>query len=196
MVRVNGPLVEVDGLTGVAMSELVELGAHRLPGEVVAIGDDGRRCRPTSTPAVCAPVTAARPCGARCRPGSGRACSAASSTDCCGRCAGAAPGWTRAPGRPDRTRRRRRSPARRPRQGPASAPAPCSARSHVPAGGAPRAGPARRRRPVAVLLAPGRSAATDAVAGSSPARGARWRRPGRCAGRGRSASGSTPDRRC
>ena len=35
--KVNGPLVEVDGLTDVAMSELVELGVARLPGEVVAI---------------------------------------------------------------------------------------------------------------------------------------------------------------
>jgi V/A-type H+-transporting ATPase subunit A len=37
VVKVSGPLVEVDGLTDVAMSELVELGAARLPGEVVAI---------------------------------------------------------------------------------------------------------------------------------------------------------------
>jgi V/A-type H+-transporting ATPase subunit A len=36
---VNGPLVEVDGLTGVAMSEVVELGRERLSGEVVAIRD-------------------------------------------------------------------------------------------------------------------------------------------------------------
>jgi len=35
--RVSGPLVEVDGLGNVAMSELVGLGAQRLPGEVVAI---------------------------------------------------------------------------------------------------------------------------------------------------------------
>ncbi len=37
MVRVSGPLVEIDGLGGVAMSELVGLGAQELPGEVVAI---------------------------------------------------------------------------------------------------------------------------------------------------------------
>ncbi len=37
VVRVNGPLVELEGLEGVAMAELVSLGAHRLPGEVVAI---------------------------------------------------------------------------------------------------------------------------------------------------------------
>ena len=41
VVRVNGPLVEVEGLDGVAMSELVELGPQRLPGEVVAIRDGG-----------------------------------------------------------------------------------------------------------------------------------------------------------
>ena len=35
--RVNGPLVEVAGLAGVAMSEIVELGRSGLPGEVVAI---------------------------------------------------------------------------------------------------------------------------------------------------------------
>lgn len=35
--RVNGPLVEVDRLPGVAMAELVEIGAHRLPAEVVSV---------------------------------------------------------------------------------------------------------------------------------------------------------------
>ncbi len=35
--RVNGPLVEIDGLPGVAMGEMVELEPARLPGEVVAI---------------------------------------------------------------------------------------------------------------------------------------------------------------
>jgi len=37
VVRVNGPLVEIEGLDDVAMSELVGLGAHGLPGEVVTI---------------------------------------------------------------------------------------------------------------------------------------------------------------
>lgn len=37
--RVSGPLVEVEGLPGVAMSSVVELGPARLPGEVVAIHD-------------------------------------------------------------------------------------------------------------------------------------------------------------
>ena len=37
VVRVNGPLVELEGLEGVAMAELVSLGPHRLPAEVVAI---------------------------------------------------------------------------------------------------------------------------------------------------------------
>jgi V/A-type H+/Na+-transporting ATPase subunit A len=40
IVRVNGPLVEVAGLTGVAMSDIIELGEHRLPGEAVAIRGD------------------------------------------------------------------------------------------------------------------------------------------------------------
>jgi V/A-type H+-transporting ATPase subunit A len=35
--RVSGPLVEVDGLAGVALGELVEIGPLRLPAEVVAI---------------------------------------------------------------------------------------------------------------------------------------------------------------
>ena len=35
--RVNGPLVEIQGLAGIAMHDIVELGAGRLPGEVVAI---------------------------------------------------------------------------------------------------------------------------------------------------------------
>ncbi|HET7278452.1 MAG TPA: V-type ATP synthase subunit A [Dermatophilaceae bacterium] len=37
VVRVSGPLVEIEGLERVAMSEMVALGPHRLPGEVVAI---------------------------------------------------------------------------------------------------------------------------------------------------------------
>ena len=40
VVRVNGPLVEVTGLTGVAMYDIVELGEHLLPGEAVAIKAD------------------------------------------------------------------------------------------------------------------------------------------------------------
>ncbi|HEX7107584.1 MAG TPA: V-type ATP synthase subunit A [Acidothermaceae bacterium] len=35
--RVNGPLVEVDGMAGVAMAEMVDLGAQHIPAEVVAI---------------------------------------------------------------------------------------------------------------------------------------------------------------
>jgi V/A-type H+-transporting ATPase subunit A len=45
VVRVNGPLVEVDGLAGAAMAELVELGRQRLPAEVVALRGDGRTGR-------------------------------------------------------------------------------------------------------------------------------------------------------
>jgi V/A-type H+-transporting ATPase subunit A len=37
VVRVNGPLVEVEGLAGVAMYDIVEVGADRLPGEAVSI---------------------------------------------------------------------------------------------------------------------------------------------------------------
>jgi V/A-type H+/Na+-transporting ATPase subunit A len=37
--RVNGPLVEVDRLAGLAMAELVEIGTARLPAEVVALRD-------------------------------------------------------------------------------------------------------------------------------------------------------------
>jgi V/A-type H+/Na+-transporting ATPase subunit A len=40
VVRVNGPLVEVTGLTGTAMYDIVELGEHLLPGEAVAISGD------------------------------------------------------------------------------------------------------------------------------------------------------------
>jgi len=38
--RVNGPLVEVTGLADVAMYDIIELGARRLPGEAVAIRGD------------------------------------------------------------------------------------------------------------------------------------------------------------
>ena len=37
VVRVNGPLVEVEGLAGVAALDIVEVGDRRLPAEVVAI---------------------------------------------------------------------------------------------------------------------------------------------------------------
>lgn len=37
VLRVSGPLVEVEGLADAAMSELVGLGGHGLPGEIVAI---------------------------------------------------------------------------------------------------------------------------------------------------------------
>jgi V/A-type H+/Na+-transporting ATPase subunit A len=40
VVRVNGPLVEVEGLAGVAMYDIVEVGAGRLPGEAVSIHGD------------------------------------------------------------------------------------------------------------------------------------------------------------
>ncbi|WP_324787746.1 V-type ATP synthase subunit A [Streptomyces sp. H51] len=39
VLRVNGPLVEAEGVAGTAMHDLVELGEARLPGEVVAIRD-------------------------------------------------------------------------------------------------------------------------------------------------------------
>jgi V/A-type H+/Na+-transporting ATPase subunit A len=38
--RVSGPLVEVRGLTGLSMSDIVEIGPSRLPGEVVAISGE------------------------------------------------------------------------------------------------------------------------------------------------------------
>jgi V/A-type H+/Na+-transporting ATPase subunit A len=38
--RVNGPLVEVQGLAGVAMYDIIELGEHHVPGEAVAIRGD------------------------------------------------------------------------------------------------------------------------------------------------------------
>ena len=40
IIRVNGPLVEVTGLTHIAMSDVVELGSRRLPGEAVAVRGD------------------------------------------------------------------------------------------------------------------------------------------------------------
>ena len=40
IVRVNGPLVEIEGLAGTAMYDIVEMGAEHLPGEIVAIRGD------------------------------------------------------------------------------------------------------------------------------------------------------------
>jgi V/A-type H+-transporting ATPase subunit A len=42
LVRINGPVVEVGGLAGASMLELVEVGPRRLAGEVTALRDD--RC--------------------------------------------------------------------------------------------------------------------------------------------------------
>ena len=42
--RVNGPLVEADGLSGAGMAELVEIGASRLPAEVVSMRADVTGC--------------------------------------------------------------------------------------------------------------------------------------------------------
>jgi V/A-type H+-transporting ATPase subunit A len=39
VVRVNGPIVELEGLAGVSLADVVEVGPRRLPGEVVAIRD-------------------------------------------------------------------------------------------------------------------------------------------------------------
>lgn len=39
VVRVSGPLIEVEGLVDVAMSDMVQLGPMRLPGELVALSD-------------------------------------------------------------------------------------------------------------------------------------------------------------
>jgi V/A-type H+-transporting ATPase subunit A len=39
VVRVNGPIVELEGLAGVSLGDLVEVGLGRLPGEVVTIRD-------------------------------------------------------------------------------------------------------------------------------------------------------------
>jgi len=39
VVRVNGPLVEIEGLSGVAALDIVEVGDRRLPAEVVAINE-------------------------------------------------------------------------------------------------------------------------------------------------------------
>ena len=49
--RVNGPLVEVRGLDGIAMREVLALGPQRLAAEIVGISGGRRPCRPTSTPA-------------------------------------------------------------------------------------------------------------------------------------------------
>ena len=39
VVRVDGPVVEVSGLDAAAMLDLVEVGASRLPGEIIALED-------------------------------------------------------------------------------------------------------------------------------------------------------------
>jgi V/A-type H+-transporting ATPase subunit A len=40
VVRVNGPMVEIDGVVGTSLADLVEVGPQGLPGEIVAIRDE------------------------------------------------------------------------------------------------------------------------------------------------------------
>jgi V/A-type H+-transporting ATPase subunit A len=63
VVRVNGPLVEVEGLVGVAMSEMVELGPLRLPGELVALADGVATVQAYDYSGGLAPGHVARPLG-------------------------------------------------------------------------------------------------------------------------------------
>ena len=63
VVRVSGPLVEVEGLVGVAMSEMVELGPLRLPGELVALADGVATVQAYDYSGGLAPGHVARPLG-------------------------------------------------------------------------------------------------------------------------------------
>lgn len=63
VVRVSGPLVEVEGLVGVAMSEMVELGPLRLPGELVALTDGVATIQAYDYSGGLAPGHVARPLG-------------------------------------------------------------------------------------------------------------------------------------
>jgi V/A-type H+/Na+-transporting ATPase subunit A len=63
VVRVNGPLVEVEGLDGVAMSEMVELGPLHLPGELVALADGVATVQAYDYSGGLAPGHVARPLG-------------------------------------------------------------------------------------------------------------------------------------
>jgi V/A-type H+-transporting ATPase subunit A len=71
--RVNGPLLEVDGLTAVAVADLVEVGADRLPAEVVRVASGrvtAQSYEYTGGVAPGDPVTAlGRPLAARLGPG-------------------------------------------------------------------------------------------------------------------------------
>ena len=84
IVRVNGPLVEVADLTGVAMYDIVELGEQLLPGEAVAIRGVSRPSRLTSTPAAWRQVIRPAHAASRSRRVLAPACSAAYSTACSG----------------------------------------------------------------------------------------------------------------
>jgi hypothetical protein len=58
--RVNGPLVEVSGLRGVAALDLIEVGPLHIPAEVVAIHGRAARGRRSDGPAP-RPLGAPRP---------------------------------------------------------------------------------------------------------------------------------------
>ncbi|HET8660853.1 MAG TPA: V-type ATP synthase subunit A [Micromonosporaceae bacterium] len=73
VLRVNGPLVEASRLAGVAMAELVAVGRHRLPAEVVALGPDRMTLQAYEYTGSLAPgdpaVALGRPLAARLGPG-------------------------------------------------------------------------------------------------------------------------------
>jgi len=64
VVRVNGPLVEVIGLAGVAMFDVIDVGRDHIPGEVVAIRHDVATVQAYEYTGGLAPGAPARPHGA------------------------------------------------------------------------------------------------------------------------------------
>lgn len=65
VVRVNGPMVEIDGVEGTALADLVEVGAQGLPGEIVAIRD---RCVTAQVYEYTGGLRVGDPASSRCRP--------------------------------------------------------------------------------------------------------------------------------
>lgn len=92
VVRVNGPLVQVEGLAGIAMLDAVELGPQRLPGEVVAIRGDLATVQAYEYTGGLAPGTTAVSRGDRCPRRSAPTCSVGCSTGCSARSPALAPG--------------------------------------------------------------------------------------------------------
>ena len=83
IVRISGPLVEIDNAGAVAMHDMLALGAAGVPGEVVGVRQGVATAQAYEYTGGLAPGDAVATAGRPLRSGSARTCSARCSTACC-----------------------------------------------------------------------------------------------------------------